>query len=153
QDRGHLGDLVQEERAAGRLLETADLGGDGAREGASLVPEQLGFEELLGEGGAVDRDEGLADAWRALPDEPGDDLLAGPGLSGYGPRGPRGRHARDLRQPLLPGRRDADAPSAAPRFQLAGQRFDGGLEPLRAILRLRRDPGLLRQATERERQP
>src|ERR1700738_3181757 len=45
--RIHLGDFVEQQRAAGRLLELADAAGDGSREGALLVAEQLGFEQML----------------------------------------------------------------------------------------------------------
>ena len=45
----HVGDLVQEERAAGRGLELADAALDGAGEGAPLVAEQLALEQLVRE--------------------------------------------------------------------------------------------------------
>ncbi len=43
QPRMHLADLVEQQRAAVRLLELADAAGDGAGEGALLVAEQLAF--------------------------------------------------------------------------------------------------------------
>ena len=68
----HLGDLVEQQRAAVGLLELADAARDGAGEGALLVAEQLALEQLLGDRGAVDRDErafaraaSLAWTWRA----------------------------------------------------------------------------------------
>src|SRR5206468_3678967 len=81
-DRAHLGDLVEEERACGGLLEASDLRGDRAGEGALLVAEQLGFEKLLGERGAVDGDEGASGPRGSLMDQPRDDLLAGARFSG-----------------------------------------------------------------------
>ncbi len=39
----HLGDFVEQQRAAGRLLELADAARDRAGEGALLVAEQLGL--------------------------------------------------------------------------------------------------------------
>ena len=46
------------------------------------VAEQLGLEEGLGDGAAVDRDERALRARRAAVDLPRDDLLAGAGLAG-----------------------------------------------------------------------
>ena len=54
----HLGDFVEQQRAAVGLLELADAAGDRAGEGALLVAEQLALQQVLGDGGAVDRDEG-----------------------------------------------------------------------------------------------
>ena len=56
---GHLRDLVEEERAAVRGLESAVALLGGAGERALLVAEELGLEEGLGERGAVDGDERL----------------------------------------------------------------------------------------------
>src|SRR5439155_1136976 len=56
----HVGDLVQEERAARGDLELADAPLDRAREGAALVAEELALEELVGDGRAVERHEGVA---------------------------------------------------------------------------------------------
>ena len=58
----HLGDFVEQQRAAGGFLELADAARDRAGEGALLVAEQLGFEQVLGDRRAVDRDERLARA-------------------------------------------------------------------------------------------
>ena len=55
---GKVGDLVQEQRALVRQLHQPALGLARVREGASLVPEELVFQELLLEGGAVERQEG-----------------------------------------------------------------------------------------------
>src|SRR5438270_655681 len=55
--RAHLLDLVEEERAAVRLLEEALPVPDRAREGARDVAEELRVEERLGDGGAVRGDE------------------------------------------------------------------------------------------------
>ena len=52
-------DFVQQQGAAGRFLELADAAGDGAGEGALLVAEQFGFQQVLGDGGAVDEMKGL----------------------------------------------------------------------------------------------
>ncbi len=58
--QGHLADLVQEDRAAVAHFELAGLVPVGAGEAALDVTEQLGFEEGLGNAGAVDGDERLA---------------------------------------------------------------------------------------------
>ena len=52
--RTEFGDLVQEERSAVRQLESPRFAACSAGEGALLVPEQLGLEEVLRQGGAVD---------------------------------------------------------------------------------------------------
>ena len=50
----HLGDFVEQQRAAGRLLELADAARHRAGEGALLVAEQLGFQQVLRDRRAVD---------------------------------------------------------------------------------------------------
>src|SRR2546422_11770383 len=71
-------DFVEEQRAAPGLLEPTDLARDGAREGALLVPEQLALEQVLGNGGAVDRDERPRGLRAVLMDGACHDLLARP---------------------------------------------------------------------------
>ena len=61
--RRHLADFVEEQRAAVRQLERALPPRDGARERALLVAEQLGFEQGVGNGGAVERHERLSARW------------------------------------------------------------------------------------------
>jgi hypothetical protein len=78
----HLGDLVEQQRAAVGLLELADAPGDRAGEGALLVAEQLGFEERVGDRGAVHRDEGLAGPVRLGVEMACQHLLAGAALAG-----------------------------------------------------------------------
>ena len=51
----HLADLVEEERAAVRLLEGARAVRDGAGEGAAHVAEELALEQVLRDRAAVDR--------------------------------------------------------------------------------------------------
>ena len=60
--RHHLGDLVEEQRAAVRELEAAQPPLDGAGERALLVAEELALEQRFRDGRAVDRDERLVDA-------------------------------------------------------------------------------------------
>jgi len=45
------------------------------------VTEELGLEKLIGQGSAIDGDEGPLASLRAVVNEPGDDLLAGAGLT------------------------------------------------------------------------
>ena len=52
-ERGHVADLVQKQRAAVRLFELAEVPRGGAGERAFFVAEQLGFDQLGGNGGAV----------------------------------------------------------------------------------------------------
>src|SRR3989442_13788925 len=74
-------DLVEEDGAAVGGLELADLELVGTREGASLVTEQLALQELSRHGGAVDLDEWPSPARGEVVDRPGDQLLAGAGLT------------------------------------------------------------------------
>src|SRR5690606_27563267 len=60
--RRRLGDLVEEERPAVRLLEEALARADGAGERAAHVTEELALEQRLADGRAVDGHEGLVGA-------------------------------------------------------------------------------------------
>ena len=57
--QAHVADFVQKQRAAVGLLELADLVFVRAGEAALGVAEQLAFDQLFGNGGAVDFDERL----------------------------------------------------------------------------------------------
>ncbi len=56
---GHLADLVEEDGALGGVAEEALAVAVGAGEGAAHVAEELALQEVLGDGAAVDADEGL----------------------------------------------------------------------------------------------
>ena len=75
-DEAHLTDLVEKERAAGRLLDPPRLRLEGAREGALLEAEELGLEEVLGQRRAIDRDEWARGPPRGAVDEASDALFA-----------------------------------------------------------------------------
>jgi hypothetical protein len=53
----HVADFVEKQGAARGLLELADLARHGAGESAFLVAEQLAFDQLVRDGGGVDRHE------------------------------------------------------------------------------------------------
>src|SRR5690606_21256317 len=78
---GHLTDLVEEDRAALRLLEAAELAALGARERALLVAEELRLQEALGECRAVHLDDRTGRTPAPAVDQVGEDLLAGAGLA------------------------------------------------------------------------
>ena len=60
QAEGHVANLVEQQRPAVGLGEQPLAGLDGAREAAPRVPEDLALEQLLRDGGRVDRDERAA---------------------------------------------------------------------------------------------
>ena len=62
--RAQVADLVEEEGAAVRQLEPAQPPLGGAGEGAALVAEHLGLDQVARDGGAVDGDERRAPARR-----------------------------------------------------------------------------------------
>ena len=76
-----LADLVEEQDAAVRLLELAQVLVGGAGEAALLVAEQDGLDQVLRDGAAVDGDERLARAVRAAVHGARDQLLAGAALA------------------------------------------------------------------------
>ena len=75
-------DFVQEQGAAVRLAELAQRLVHGAGEGALLMPEQDGFDQIGGQGAAVDGDEGFAGPVAGAMQGAGDDLLADAALAG-----------------------------------------------------------------------
>src|SRR5262249_27127247 len=80
---GQQGDLVEEDRPMVRGLEEPRLGAARVRERSALVAEQLGLEESLGDGGAVDVHERPVGARPQAMDEAGDQALAGSRLALY----------------------------------------------------------------------
>jgi hypothetical protein len=58
--RAHLGDLVEEDAAAARELESADPRPECPGEGSLLVPEELAFKQLLRDGPAMTGTKGFA---------------------------------------------------------------------------------------------
>ena len=88
---GHVADLVEEQRAAFRLLETAGIARGRAREGSLLVAEQIGFDEFARDRRHVDRHERPLPALAVIVKRLGDEFLAGPGFAGDH-HGQIGRH-------------------------------------------------------------
>ena len=78
----HVGDLVEEQRAAVGLQDlAAPAGALRAGEGAGAVAEQLGLDQRLGQAGAVDGDEGAAGVRAGVVHRAREHLLAGAGLA------------------------------------------------------------------------
>ena len=83
QRRRQLGHLVQEQRAAVGLLEVTAPSAVGTGVGAALVAEELGLDQRVGDGTAVDRDEGcIAARVGQRMQVPGQHLLAAAALAG-----------------------------------------------------------------------
>src|SRR6185369_5726591 len=81
QGERQLADLIEVDRALVRIFELSGLAAMGAGEGALLVTEELGFEELLRDRRAVDLDERPLTASRRRMDRSGDEVLADPALA------------------------------------------------------------------------
>ena len=77
-----LADLVEQERAAARLLEQPGFVAGRPGERAAHVTEQLGLEQGLGDRRAVDADEGFARARAGAMNGARDHFLAGAALTG-----------------------------------------------------------------------
>src|SRR5256885_17253163 len=85
--------LSRSQGPAPRLLEATDLACDGARERTLFVTEQLALEQVLGDRGAINRDECARRVRSVHVNGASDDLLARPGLPldehrGRAPRDP-----------------------------------------------------------------
>ena len=99
--RAHVGDLVEEQRAAVGLLEVAGGGFRRAGEGAFLIAEEGALQQRFGQRGAVDLQQRAARARRQRVDQLGEQLLAGAALALDQHRGVERRHlARLHEQPL-----------------------------------------------------
>ena len=77
-----VADFIQKQRAAMRLLKTADTMLDRARECAFHVSEKLGFKQAFGKSVAVDGDHGEERPWPRQMDRARDHLFAGAGFAG-----------------------------------------------------------------------
>src|SRR6202008_2003727 len=91
----HLAQLVEEKCAPVGELEQSHLLTISAGEGSLAVAEHLGLEKLLGNGGAIDRNQSASGATTVLVNVLGDDFLSGPSLAadhdgGVGRSGPLG---------------------------------------------------------------
>ena len=80
--RGNLADFVEEDGAAVGQFETAFALVERAGEGAFFVAEEFAFDEVFGDGGAVDLDEGSAGAGALAIEGAGDQFLAGAAFAG-----------------------------------------------------------------------
>ena len=119
--------FVEEQRAAMRLFEPALPGADGAGERAAHVAEDLGFEQVLRDRAAVERDELLPAPRARVMDRARHDFLAG---AGFAADQNRARRARDGLERL---KQIAHRPTAA----------DDAFEAV-ALLQLLAQPGVLR---------
>ena len=90
--------LVEEHGPAAGLLEAALALAHGAGEGAFLMPEQFRLEDALGQGRAVDLDEGAAPPGAAVVEHPGQHPLAGAALTLEQDGGLGVGHAQHLHQ-------------------------------------------------------
>ena len=79
QAQRHLADLVQEERASLCHLDSSRIRLHGSGESAARVSEEFGFEQGLGNGGAIDHREGAPGARTQLMNGAGHDFLAAAG--------------------------------------------------------------------------
>ena len=73
----HVADFVQEDGAAVGFFDAAEFLADGAGEGAFFVAEEFAFQEVLGDGGAIDADVIVLAAAAQAVERAGDQFLAG----------------------------------------------------------------------------
>ena len=119
--RRHLADLVQEDRAAVRLLEQPAAVRRRAGERAARVAEELGLQQRLRQRPAVLGDEGPGAASAVVVDQPREELLARSRLPGQQDRRVAVEHlAREL------GRRAQAAVGADQRVEDERARAHGG---------------------------
>ena len=78
----HLGDFVEQQRAAIGFFEFADTTGDGAGERAFLVTEQFAFEQVFRDRCAIHRDEGCLGTAALAVDEAGEHFFTRAALAG-----------------------------------------------------------------------
>jgi hypothetical protein len=152
---GHLADLVQEQRAPVGHLDEAGLGAQRAGEGSLLVTEQLRLQEVLGEGGAVDRHERVRGPRAVGVDGPRDELLARAGLAGDQDVGLRARrllhqleyarHRRAGPDQALEAERLLELPAQVPVLDLEAPMAKRPLDRHPELL----DREVLRQVVER----
>jgi hypothetical protein len=96
-----IGDFIEKKSAVVGKFESADLLGESASEGAALVPEELGFEESAGDGGAIDFDEGSLAARTVIVNSARDELFSGARFTGDKDSGASRSDEFDLRQSAL----------------------------------------------------
>ena len=96
----HLADFVEQQRALVAQLELAGLGFVGAGEGAGLVAEELALQQLAGNGGAIDLQEGAVRAIGILVDQLGQNFFAGTALAEQQHREIELRHLHGVRAKL-----------------------------------------------------
>ena len=77
----HVGDFVQEESAAAGAFEQAFFAAAGVGEGARLVAEQLAFQQCVGQGGAVQLQQGAVCTRGVVVDSLGGHALSGTAFS------------------------------------------------------------------------
>ena len=101
-------DLVEEQRAAVALLELADTTAVGPGESTLFVAEQLAFQKLLWDGGAVNRQERPTGPATVLIEGVRDQFLAGAALAGNEDRHVLRGDAANRLVHFLHGRTDTD---------------------------------------------
>jgi len=109
-----------------RLLENARAVGDGARERTARVTKQLGFDEIIGQRGAVQRAERSLAAWAGAVDRTCDQLFAAPALAFDEHRERRRRRALGGMAELDHGRRHTPQLGEAGRGDSFATRDGGG---------------------------
>ncbi len=118
--RGDVPDLVEEEGAALGCGDAALPVPLGVREGAGLVPEQLGFQEGVRQGAAVEGHHRPARPGAQLVDRPGHELLARAALAldqhGAVALGDEGQQLEDLAHPVVHGGHVVEARAALRRL-------------------------------------
>ena len=95
EETGHLPDLIQADRAPIRELELPGLPAIRSGEGALLVAEELGLQELRGKRRTVDLDERAGVAWRGRVNGPRHEILADAALPSHQHRRIGARHLLD----------------------------------------------------------
>ncbi len=135
-----LADLVEQERAVPGGLEGALARRDGAREGPALRAEQLRFEQVLRDGGAVDHAERRLGARALLVDEARDEGLSDAALAEEERAGVGGGEARDDARDVLRRLRRAE--------EGAGAADGEGPQALRLRARRREHAHLLQPRSE-----
>ncbi len=130
----HLGNLVEQQRAAVGFLELADPPRHRAGEGALLVAEQFAFQKCVGDGGAVHAHERLRAPGRALVQVAREHLLASAALAGDQNGRVRARHLLGELDHLLHGGIAPDEGGVVGDHRLQDRRDHVGVRRQRDVL-------------------